>query len=232
MHPSPLRSTRRRGFTLLEIVVCVAILSILAGAAVPAVAGFMNAKAKDATYAEIDVLGKACVEYFRDTNKLPTKLAQLEAAGGVANWAGPYLTSAGKDKTSGASSTLVDGWGQAYTLKASGTSIVVLRSAGTDKKQNTADDITLSVDVTPVRRELTLERLRTINQAVRAYNAQFLTSAPLSPTWQSAFATLVATGYLPNDPKLSTDGWGSVYTASPVGATPVVRFASTKVPGG
>jgi prepilin-type N-terminal cleavage/methylation domain-containing protein len=231
MHTRSTDSPRRAGFTLVELVICVAVLALLAGAAVPAVAGFLNSRARTTTNAELDVLGAATLEYFRDVRALPTSLAAFETGTGIANWSGPYVTSSATDSVSGLPSAQVDGWSQPYTLTATSSSRITLKSAGADRTIGTSDDIALIVDVVPVRRELTLERLRTINQAVRAYNAQYLVSSPLSSTWSTAFTRLVTTGYLPNDPNLASDGWGSAFVADPAGQAPVVRFKSSQVAG-
>ncbi|TAJ18478.1 MAG: prepilin-type N-terminal cleavage/methylation domain-containing protein [Planctomycetota bacterium] len=222
---------RRAGFTLVELVICIAILALLAGAALPAVAGYLNSRARTTTHAELERLGAATLEYFRDVRALPGSLAALETGTGIANWSGPYMTSSALDAASGLPSAQVDGWSQPYDLAAASSSRLVLTSRGSDRAAGTSDDIALVVDVVPVRRELSLERLRTINQAVRAYNAQYLTSAPLSATWSSALARLVATGYLPNDPNLASDGFGSAFVADPAGLAPVVRFKSSHVAG-
>lgn len=220
----------RDGFTLIELVICVAILALLAGAAVPAVAGYLDARARAATNAELDVLGAATLEYFRDVRALPTAVAQLETGSG-ASWSGPYVSSSSIDAVSGLPSAQVDAWSQPYALTAASVSRLTLTSGGPDRAVGTSDDLALVVDASPLRRELTLERLSTINQAVRAYNGQYLQSSPLSSTWSSALARLVSTGYLPNDPKLAADGWGSAFVADPAGLAPVVRFKSSHVAG-
>jgi hypothetical protein len=163
---------------------------------------------------------------------LPTKLDALEKSTGSASWAGPYIVSSGIDRLSGLPGAQADAWGQAYTLKSAGSSAVVIGSAGSDHAAGTTDDISLTVDVTPIRREISLERLRTINQAVRQYNAQYLGSSNLSSDWGTAFGQLVKTGFLPDDAQYKTDGWGDAFVPDPQGAKPVVRVNSVHLSGG
>lgn len=221
------RGHRRRGFTLLELIVAIAILAILAAAATPVATKALNSAARKATRSEIELLAAAAQEYFRDTGTLPASVSALESNPGVSGWSGPYFTGAVPDAATGTSAWAVDGWSRPYTFTSAAT--LTIRSAGADATPGTADDIAVVVDFNPVRRELTLHELATINQAITSYNAAFGLTAPLSTNWSTARSSLVSAGLLPNDLGYAADAWGDTYVVDPPSATPVVRVRSSNV---
>lgn len=221
---------RRAGFTLLEIIVVVAILSILAGVAVPVVQKSIATAARKATREELIVLSNAALEYCRDTNNIPRTISDLERNPGRADsvgWAGPYVSGAIP-----ASSTkpgyMVDGWSRDYRVVRN--SRLVLTSAGDDGTFGDANDIAITIDFTPVRREKTLEKLATINQAITFYNAAYQTTSPLPANYSTALNRLVATRFLPDRASYLRDAWGSTFTADPPGVAPMVKARSVSIP--
>ncbi len=150
-----MRSPRRDGFTLLEVVVVIAVLSILASVAVPFAAQVINQSREENTRKEMEQLQAAIAGdpgvptpgYVGDMGRLPTALAQLDTrgaqpAGGTGTlgvrvgWFGPYMNS-GFD----AAAYLTDAWGTPYAYGNPGTGQI--RSAGPDRAMGTADDIIL-----------------------------------------------------------------------------------------
>jgi prepilin-type N-terminal cleavage/methylation domain-containing protein len=222
---------RRRAFTLLELVIVVAILAILAGAAVPMASKFFNSRARAATREELAELSDAAVEYFRDTGSLPTGVESLLADPGQSGWAGPYVSVSGSEPWSGATDVQVDAWARNYVFQIQGASLLELRSAGEDGELGDATDILFTVDVTPVRREETLAQLATLNGAIVRYNAQYLPDDPLSSQYTVLLARLVATGFLPASEPFEVDRWGSSFVADPPNKTPVVAVASVNLAG-
>jgi len=89
--PTRLRSGRT-GFTLVEIMIVIAILGILVGLSVPrALTALSKAKSKSAQ-AQITILAGAIEFYRLDVRSYPPDLeALLVPPGGVSNWDGPYL---------------------------------------------------------------------------------------------------------------------------------------------
>ncbi|MBI5361977.1 MAG: prepilin-type N-terminal cleavage/methylation domain-containing protein [Planctomycetes bacterium] len=217
----------RSGFTLLEIVVVVAIIAMLAGAAVPLASKMLQSQARKATKSEVEALGDAALEYFRDTGAVPGSVAALLANPGVTGWAGPYLAGTVRDTISGLAGYEVDAWSRAYVVTAGTTWTVASR--GPDGITGNADDVSLLVDFTPVKRELTLDRLRTINNAITLYNQAYGATSPLSTSYTTLLDRLVTTAYLPTRTGYTADAWGSAFTPDPSGATPVVRVTSPNI---
>ena len=226
-----LRLRARAGFSLLEIIVAVSILAILAGVAVPVASSLFNSKARVATTEELENLADATSAFFRDTTTLPAAPGDLMVDPGTSGWSGPYVLLDVFDPVRGIPTSELDAWRNPIQFQTTGTSTMRLTSAGQDGSQGTSDDISLDVDVTPIRRAMTLDRLERLNQAILLYNADHLPGAPLSTTYASLLTTLVATGYLPTATGYDADAWGDAFVVDPPGANPVVRVASSNLPG-
>lgn len=230
-----LASAHRRGrpraaFTLLELVIVVAVMAILAGAAVPVASKFFNSRARADTRQELDELAWAAREFFRDTGSLPSGAGALQVDPGLTGWAGPYLSVDSTEAWSGSSDSGVDAWSRGYAFHSLDASRLELRSAGEDGSFGDDSDILFLLDVTAVRREKTLEQLATLNDAIRGYNARYLPDAPLSSTLSSLLSRLVATKFLPDSTPFQADGWGDPFVADPAGKSPVVALASSNLP--
>lgn len=108
---------KRRGFTLIEIIVVIAVIAILASLVAPNVFRHVDT-AKDATArAQIEMLGAALDAYRLDNGRYPSTqqgLAALQAAPvgepRPRSWRGPYLR---KDVP-------LDPWGAAYVYRSPG----------------------------------------------------------------------------------------------------------------
>jgi len=227
MNTKPTTHARRArdGFTLLEIVVVVAVLAILAGVAVPVAQKAMTSAARRATRAELEAISTAATEYFRDCNAVPATVVALERrpTGNVGTtWDGPYLTGAVTD--SNGSSVALDAWLRAYRVTAN--TAFTVTSAGEGGTFGDADDLSTTVDFTPVRRAKTLDSLRVINQAITNYNATYQQSNPLPANWATAMSRLIQRGYLPAGNTYLKDAWNRNFTADPAGAAPMVRAKS------
>ena len=224
------KSVRRAGFSLLEVIVVIAILSIVAGAAVPMALKGLTSKARRATQAELDDLSAAVVEYFRDTLTPPTDLAALEVAPAppVPGWSGPYLPGAVADSITGTSGYQVDAWSRPYAFTVSGD-LVTITSRAEDALSGTTDDLSIRVSLTFVRREHTLRTLDIVNRAIGAYNAANGMDPFLPANYTSLLNTLVADGYLPTATGYQTDAWGAAFVEDPPGFAPVVRVTSSNL---
>ena len=110
--------TRQRsvsGFTLIEIVVILAIIAVMAGAMAPFAIRQMEQAKIGATEKELESIEAGLLAYYRDCQALPTQGSGLGAL--VQNldsnpsWDGPYVGGSGAIGTEIAS----DAWGSVYT---------------------------------------------------------------------------------------------------------------------
>ena len=169
---------KTKAFTLIEVMVVMAIISILAGMMAPAVWKFWESEEIATTRERMREIKKGLVGdkslvqngvrthygFVGDNGELPTfanitsgELSYLvsKPAGGYPNWNGPYLSGFGADWNK-------DAWGNAFKLKYSPLSLdahgryvsAELRSAGPDGIFGTADDI-VDADVQISDREVT-----------------------------------------------------------------------------
>lgn len=121
-------SVRAAGFTLVELLLVVAILGVLAGVAILNVGGKMGESQIAAARASIATIKTACDAYEIKTGKYPDSIdVLLQPVGGGA----PLLDSNAK----------ADPWGNPFQIRKSGYSVEI-RSAGPDGAMNTEDDIT------------------------------------------------------------------------------------------
>lgn len=107
--------TTGRGFTLIEVVVMLAVLAVLAGTMAPYAAQRIQQARVDATEGELESIEDALIAYYRDCRALPSEARGLACLvrdrDGRSGWDGPYVTGRG-DVESG---IMADAWGDDYT---------------------------------------------------------------------------------------------------------------------
>jgi len=122
----------RGGFTLIEVLLVVAILGILAGIVVVNLSGRQEQAMIRSTRASIAAISTAVDMYEVDTGRFPSGLGALVNDDGAPNWSGPYLKGGRVPQ---------DAWGQAFSFQQSGNTYKVT-SGGPDMGIGGADDIT------------------------------------------------------------------------------------------
>lgn len=118
------------GFTLVELLVVLAIVALIASLAAPQVLRYLGSARMDAAQAQISNIESALELFFIDNLRYPTTeegLAALSAASPAlqARWNGPYLKKADE---------LTDPWGNTYNYSYIDNTVRVF-SFGRDGKQ-------------------------------------------------------------------------------------------------
>jgi general secretion pathway protein G len=112
--PSEHKGTARgsRGFTLLELMVVLLILTLLATIAAPRVTQYLRKAKAQTAKIQVDALSAAVDSFHLDTGRFPTSdeglKALMDRPADTATWDGPYL----KKRES-----LIDPWGHPYLYR-------------------------------------------------------------------------------------------------------------------
>ena len=103
------------GFTLVELLVVLAILGLLVGIAVPQLFKYFGRAKEDAANVQIETIASGLDLFLLDIGRYPTEEEGLKALvvapPNLARWNGPYLSR---------SSLLVDPWGRPYVYHVPG----------------------------------------------------------------------------------------------------------------
>jgi general secretion pathway protein G len=115
----PRGSPDQRGFTLVELLVVLAILGLLVAVATPQVLKYLARARVETAKIEMRSIATALDLYLVDVGRYPSQQEGLQALvanpGGLASWQGPYLKS-------GASGVPLDPWRHPYQYSIPGQS--------------------------------------------------------------------------------------------------------------
>lgn len=123
---------RNAGFTLIEVLLVVAILGILAGVVAVNFGGKQKGAMVKATRSSIANLSTSIDMYEVDTGRYPSTLDALIGSDNSPNWNGPYLKG---------DAVPTDAWGTAFQYQVQESSYKIV-SAGPDLSFGGGDDIT------------------------------------------------------------------------------------------
>ena len=124
------------GFTLIEVLLVLAILVVLGAMAVTMFGGTRQKALMDAAKAQILIFDNACPLFETHVGRMPTSLDELivqpNAPIEAQKWAGPYINK---------KEIPVDPWGNPYQCVGDGTAKPRIWSFGPDGVNGSADDI-------------------------------------------------------------------------------------------
>ena len=197
---------RQQGFTLIEVVIVLAVIAILVGTATPMARLLVDGSSRDAVAADLAAIGEALQDHYFDNGAFPVALT-------ATGFYGTHLAGGVDDDV------VLDSWGgnveYVYVL-ASDPDVAVVRSRGPNGVDDAglADDIVLTVPGAVPGGRKTRQRMRVIVEAL----ANFLeTGGTLSGTWSTDRVALgLGSAY-------ADDGFGTAFTLD--AATLVLRSA-------
>lgn len=182
---------RRRGFTLIEVIVAVAIVAVMAGAITPVVYRQVNEARRDATASELAALQRGLLDFYADTGRFPSEaegLTALVVDPGVGGWQGPYVAGGAQRLVD---AIAADAFGRGYVFDAvptvvpAGSVDVLVISAGVNRLVDSgqlnrpwnlalaSDDLYAAVSAGPVLREKLAESQGELEALAAASRARF-----------------------------------------------------------
>ncbi|MBF0288379.1 MAG: type II secretion system protein GspG [SAR324 cluster bacterium] len=208
---------KKAGFSLMEIIIALAVLSILFGTVGPLLMKFNEAMEKKKTLTEMKDIETGLLQYYRDTGKLPTGISGddldilIASTSTAAGFNGPYMTA------SAGNAELKDAWGGDYQFSYSGPSVIdvrntqsfTLNSAGSDFDiATTNDNLSLVISTRAVTDRImtdTLERVRVVMAVVAELQLDLASSNIFTELAASASSYVVSA-----DPACESSSQGAI----------------------
>ncbi len=227
--------TKRAGFTLMEIVIALAILALLAGTITPLVYREIQQAREEATLSELNAIRNGLRDFFADTGRFPSEIEGLSALvtdPGVTGWEGPYV---GGNQGDPATEVTTDSFDQNYsydlapTTDPAGAADALIASGGQDQSLTfgsvggtwtlaaEGDDLLALVSAGTLNRQKTRAsqtEMEVIGRAVRKY---FEDNAAFPASLNNLTQDYMDRGFTG---EAYTDAWNNAYTIAEDGGTP------------
>ena len=118
---------KKRGFTLVELLLVLVILALIAGLVLPGIIGKAESAKAKAASSQISRISMSVESFYLDTGYTPSTLEELvNEPPGVKGWTGPYIKN----------SLLIDPWGQPYQYRVPGEhGDLDIQSFGADRQR-------------------------------------------------------------------------------------------------
>ncbi|HET6203626.1 MAG TPA: prepilin-type N-terminal cleavage/methylation domain-containing protein [Planctomycetota bacterium] len=223
-------ATRRRGFTLLELLVSLAIVALLAGTALPLLRKSEEEGDRMETADRMRRIDAAVLAFLEDCGRLPASLADLQTEPTPnEGWCGRYLADRFVSGIpDGRSEPDRDAWGRPFEYEPTSPTRARLRSAGSNGAPGDGDDLVKSIEGAPVFRTERRRRLEVLNTALVAFLRQYRKALdfPSNTDFEAVRSTLVDCGLLNADPRYRADPLGRPFSIDPAPSPtrPVCRF--------
>ncbi len=213
-----------KGFTLMEIIIAVAVMAILAGTIAPLAFRQLEAAKEEATRRELQAIQDAVTEYHGDTGRLPITLAGLVSDDGRAGWTGPYL---GADWNDPVNQVSRDAFELDYTYALNPTVIpagaadLIIASGGLNRSIDllsggswdlsaisSVDDIVMHLSATRLNRDKQRETLRELESLAESSRRYWTDNSAFPANLSLLMGTYHDPGYLDES---FDDEWGNAY---------------------
>lgn len=230
----------QNGFTLIEIIVVIAIMALLAGALIPSGMQTLDIERQKKSEAVMDDLAVAIRAYYEDNGAFPTSLNG--AANSLSHPPGgrsAYIFASDPNKI------YQDKWGVNLQLLASTPANVYRRdvvSGGPDGAIQGTNDVRKTVDVIDIRRKVVKSQIDNANTVLAGLNSILNSYRNRNPfpatwtvlsgpavTWPTIRTQLVNRGYLPNTTTLN-DPFGNQYIYNNAQGVLTINTAAASYP--